>query len=206
MGRHLEWAKRHLEEHAAGLLVGILSEEGDTIARALYHAEADHIDLLLAPPRFQAVSASAPCPVRVIPGPILVPIDSSGSPAAGTERIVREATVTASPVLLLGVVPVHLYSREEKKELESVRKETVAAVRLAKDVLASRGIEVRDVIRSGYPDEEILKAAAEHAVSLIMLPAGGLTPSELSKAAAILLEEAPRHHWVISFFPVEGVA
>ena len=45
---------------------------------------------------------------------------------------------------------------------------------------------------AGYPDEEILKAAEEFAVSLIMLPTGGKTPSELTKAAAILLEEPER--------------
>jgi nucleotide-binding universal stress UspA family protein len=206
MAVHLDWAKRHLEEHAAGLRVRMITEEGDTIARALHHAEAEHADLLLAPPKYQAVRMSAACPVRVIPGPILVPLDNTGSPAAGSEDVVRDAMLTGSPVLLLGVVPVHLYSRGEKQELEAVRKATSASVRRMKELLAGRGIEVRDSIRSGYPDEEILKAAEEFNVSLIMLPAGGITPSELTKASVILLEEAPRQHWVISLLPAESAA
>jgi hypothetical protein len=206
MARHLDWAKRHLQENAAGLSVRFITEEGDTIARAVHYAEAEDVDLLLAPPRFQSVRKAVSCPVRLIPGPIVVPLDSSGSPAAGVDDIIREATLAGSPVLLLGVVPVHLYSREEKHELEAVRKGTVATVRQMKEVLVGRGIEVRDIVRSGYPDEEILKAADECAASLIMLPAGGITPSELTKASAILLDEAPRQRWVISLLPAENAA
>jgi nucleotide-binding universal stress UspA family protein len=203
---HLEWAKHYLQEKAPDLPVRIIREEGDAVSLAVHHAAAEQVDLLLVPPAFRSARAAASCPVRIIPGPILVPLDSSGSPAAGVEEIGREANLTGSSVLLLGVVPVHLYSREEKQELEAVRKGTVASVKRAKKMLEGQGIEVRDAIRSGYPDEEILKAAEEHNASLIMLPAGGITPSELSKAAAILLEEAPRQHWVISLFPAEGAA
>ena len=206
MAGHIDWAKRHLEEKASGLMVRIITEEGDSVARALYHAEAEHVDLLLTPPRFKSVRKTAACPVRLIPGPILVPVDSSGSPAAGVDLIVREAVAAGSPVLLLGVVPVHLYSREEKQELDAVRRETMRAVKRAKELLAGRGFDVSDVIRSGYPDEEILKAAEEHAVSLIMMPAGGTTPSELSKAAAILQDDAPHHHWILSLLPAAGTA
>jgi hypothetical protein len=55
--------------------------------------------------------------------------------------------------------------------------------------LSKEGVEVLEVTRSGYPDEEILKAAEEYSVSLVMLPSGGKTPSELTKAASILLDE-----------------
>jgi nucleotide-binding universal stress UspA family protein len=203
---HLAWAMRHLQEEAPGLLVRIIEEEGDTVSRAVHHAATEHVDLLLAPPAFRVLRTTAPCAVRIIPGLILLPLDSSGSPAAGVGEVVREATLTGSPVLLLGIVPVHLYSREEKLELEAVRQETEASVRRVKGLLAGQGIEVRDAIRSGYPDEEILKAAEEHSASLIMLPAGGVTPSELSKAASILLEEAPHQRLVISLFPAAGAA
>ncbi len=65
-------------------------------------------------------------------------------------------------------------------------------LKLMKASLAGKGVEVSEVLRSGYPDEEILKAADEYAASLIMLPAGGKTPSELTKAASILLDEPER--------------
>jgi nucleotide-binding universal stress UspA family protein len=65
-------------------------------------------------------------------------------------------------------------------------------LKLMRTSLAAEGVEVSEVLRSGYPDEEILKAAEEYAVSLIMLPAGGKTPSELTKAASILLDEPER--------------
>jgi nucleotide-binding universal stress UspA family protein len=127
-----------------------------------------------------------------MPGTILVPVDSSDRLMAGLDDIVNEAAATGSKVLLLGVVPVHLYGTEEKDELDLVKKNTAASVKKIKNVLVGRSIEVGESIRSGYPDEEILKAAEEFAASLIMLPAGGQTPSELAKAAAILLDDPAR--------------
>jgi len=59
-------------------------------------------------------------------------------------------------------------------------------------LLKEQGIEVAEVVRSGYPDVEIIDVAKEHSVSLVLLPAGGKTPSELTKAAAILLDEPER--------------
>ena len=103
--------------------------------------------------------------------------------------IVNEAKAAGSKITLLGVVPIHLYGAEEKSELEQVRMKTEAGLRKIKKALLEQGIEATETVRSGYPDEEILKAADEHAVSLIMLPAGGKTPSELANAAVILLDE-----------------
>ncbi len=111
---------------------------------------------------------------------------------AGVDTVAREAKDTGSKVLLLGLIPVHLYGAEEAEELEAVRKSTGAAVKKIKKELVARKIEVFEAVRSGYPDEEILKVAAEYAASLIVLPAGGEKPSELTKAAAVLLGEQDR--------------
>jgi len=43
-------------------------------------------------------------------------------------------------------------------------------------------------------------------VSLILLPSGGTTPSELSKAAAILLDENEQVQWPVSLLPAGGTA
>jgi nucleotide-binding universal stress UspA family protein len=127
-----------------------------------------------------------------MPGTILVPVDNSDALTADLDDIVKEAKTTGSKVLLLGMIPVHLYGTEEKNELEQVKTSTAASVRKIKKALGGQGIEASEIIRSGYPDEEILKVADEYAASLIMLPAGGKTPSELTKAAAILLDEPER--------------
>jgi nucleotide-binding universal stress UspA family protein len=74
-------------------------------------------------------------------------------------------------------------------------------VKQLKKTLADKGIEVLESLRAGYPDEEILKAASEQAVSLILLPSGSTTPSELSKAASILLDESERLKWPVFLLP-----
>jgi nucleotide-binding universal stress UspA family protein len=202
--RQLEEAKQIISENAAGLSVKIVVEEGNALRKIGDLVAAERHGLVIAPPRFKEIAASLSCPVTIVPGTILVPVDNSGSPAAGIDGIVHEAAATGSKVLVLGVVPVHLYNREEKKELERVRKETASAVKELRKKLSENGIETFEALRSGYPDEEILKAAGEHAVSLILLPSGSTTPSELSKAAAILLDDADRLKWPLFFLPPAG--
>jgi len=172
-----------------GIAVRVLSVEGDPLEEALRVAEVEHADLILSSPRYKALVKKASCPVHLMPGIILVPVDSSDTVLAKKATILAEVKATGSKVLLLGIVPTHLYSAAEKTELEQVRKETSATVNKIKSALSKEGVEVLEVTRSGYPDEEILKAAEEYSVSLIMLPAGGKTPSELTKAASILLDE-----------------
>lgn len=203
--RQLEEAKQIAGESAAGLAVAFIMDEGMAAERIAFHAGAVRPDLVLVPPRYRDIAASLSCPVTVVPGTILVPVDSINSPAAAIDTIVQESQATGSKVLVLGVVPVHLYSREEKKELERVKRETASGVKELKKTLAGRGIEVLEALRSGYPDEEILKAAAEHAVSLILLPSGSTTPSELSKAASILLDESERLKWPVFLLPPAAV-
>lgn len=175
-----------------GINVRVLSEEGDTIEEALRIVKAEQVVLVLASLRYKALVKKAPCPVRIIPGTILLPVDNSEALIADVNEIVDEAKASQSKVLLLGIVPVHLYSPGEKKELESVQRDTTAAVRKLKHALREQKVEASEVVRAGYPDEEILKAADEFGVSLIMLPSGGKTPSELTKAASILLDEPER--------------
>jgi nucleotide-binding universal stress UspA family protein len=190
--RHAFAAKQIIAEAGSGVKVRFMSEEGDPGEELLKTAAAERPDMILASSRYKAVAKTAPCPVYLMPGTIMVPVDNSDTLLADLDDIVKEARTTGSKVLLLGVIPVHLYGTEEKSELELVNKNTAAAVKKIKKALSGQGIEASEAIRSGYPDEEILKAADEYAVSLIMLPAGGKTPSELTKAAAILLDEPER--------------
>jgi nucleotide-binding universal stress UspA family protein len=199
--RQLEEARTIAAETAAGLTVSFITDEGTAAERIAYHAGTLRPDLVLAPPRYKEIATSLSCPVTIVPGTILVPVDNTGSPAANIDSIVLEAAATGSKVLVLGVVPIHLYSREEWKELERVSKETASSVKELKKTLSAKGIETLETVRSGYPDEEILKAAGEHAVSLILLPSGSTTPSELSKAASILLDETERLKWPVFLLP-----
>lgn len=199
--QQLDEAKRIAAEIAEGIPVSFITEEGNALERIAGHAAELHPNLVLAPPRFKMIAASLACPVTVVPGTVLVPVDAASGTDSNIESIVREAAATGSRVLLLGIVPVHLYSREEKKELERVKKATAAAMKQLKKQLAEKNIEAAEVLRSGYPDEEILKAAGEHAVSLILLPSGSTTPSELSKAAAILLDDSEHLKWPVFLLP-----
>ena len=188
--RHLRDAETIIQEAGRhGIPVRVLSEEGDTVEEAVRLANAEHADLILSSPRYKAITRQAPCPVYIMHGTILVPVDSSDALMQDKDNIIEEAKATGSKVLLLGIIPIHLYSTGETAELEEVKKGTATTIKKIKNALIGQRIEVSETVRSGYPDEEILKAAEEYSVSLIMLPAGGKTPSELTKAASILLDE-----------------
>jgi nucleotide-binding universal stress UspA family protein len=199
--KSLDEARQIVNDQATPSAVRLISDEGDASQKVLEYVEAEHPGLVLAPPRYRELAKILTCPLTLVPGTILVPMDNSGSPAASIDRIVYEAESTGSKILLLGVVPVHLYSREEKRDLDRVKKEIIAAMKKLKKTLAEKGIAVSEIVRSGYPDEEILKAAGEYAVSLILLPSGSTVPSELSKAAAIILEESERLKWPVFLLP-----
>ena len=136
-----------------------------------------------------------------MPGVILVPVDGSRASKTEIESILFEARSSESRILLLGIVPVHIYSPSEKEEVERLKKSAETAIRKLKRALDEENIESAQIIRFGYPDEEILKAAQEYDVSLIMLPAGGKTPSELAKAAAVLMDEPERLKRLIYLIP-----
>lgn len=199
--QHYHDAVNIIGEAGEAAPVRIVTEEGDTEEELLRIAASEHIDLVLAPPRYKGIVKSSPCPVFIMPGTILLPVDNSDWILADLGYIVNEAKATGSKITLLGVVPIHLYGAEEKTELERVRMKTGAVLRKIRKALHEQGIEATETVRSGYPDEEILKAADEYAVSLIMLPAGGKTPSELAKAAVILLDEPGKVRLPILFLP-----
>ncbi len=182
-----------------GIPVRVILEEGDTVQETVRIAEKEKVDLILSPARYKAIVKKAGCPVYIMPGTILVPIDNTLR--ADMETIVTEARVTGSKILLLGIVPVHLYSPGEKEELDRITKGTAAAVRKIRNSLREQGIEASENVREGYPDEEILKAADEFSASLIMLPSGGKIPSELTKAAAILVDEPGRLRMPVYLIP-----
>jgi nucleotide-binding universal stress UspA family protein len=192
------------EAGAEGATVRVLQSEGDPADETVRIAGAEKPDLLLAPARYKSIDRKAVCPVRLVPGTILVPVDNSDAVLADVAVILREARDTASKVLLLGIVPMHLYGPEEKQELEALRRNTAASLARVKKELAAQKIDVADTTRTGYPDEEIVKAADETGASLIMLPSGGKTPSELTKAAAILLDEPERVRRPIQLMPAEA--
>jgi len=203
--RQLEEAKKIVNESSADGPVKFITVDGNALEKISGQVALDQPDLVLAPPRYKEIAASLSCPVTIVPGTILVPVDNTGSPTANIDRVVHEAAATGSKVLVLGIVPVHLYSREERKELERIKKQTTSAVKELKKAISARGIETLEAVRSGYPDEEILKAAGEHAASLILLPSGSTTPSELSKAAAILMDDTERLKWPVFLLPPAAV-
>ena len=202
--QHAHAARQIMSEAGSGVHTRFVSEEGDPEEEILRFAASERPDLILAAPRYKAITKAAPCPVYIMPGTILVPVDNSDVLLADLGNIAAEAKATGSKVLLLGVVAVHMYGAAEKKELETARKSTTSALRKIRKALSEQGIESEETTRSGYTDEEILNAADEYAVSLIMLPAGGMTPSELTKAAAIILDEPERLKRPVYLMPAES--
>jgi nucleotide-binding universal stress UspA family protein len=185
---HIEDAKRIINESGSGLAIKFIAEEGDPEDEIKRYAENESVDLILVPPGYKSIIKSSPCPVSVIPGNILVPVDNTNSVMSIMERILGEAGATGSKVIFLGIVPIHLYNRWEKKEIEKIRKETSLMLKKANKTVRDHGIESKEIIRAGYPDEEILKAAGEYQISMIMMPETGESPSELGKAGVIISE------------------
>ncbi len=187
--RYVEDARRILEEAAHGISSRIIVEEGNPAEEMLRLAISERGDMILCPPAYKSIAKNAPCPVSIIPGYLLLPLDTTEVPVATIARVVREAKATGSKVLLIGIIPVHLYNNWEKEEIKQVERETSARMKHVKKMLDEYKIETRELVRKGYPDQEIVKVATEYTVSMIIMPAGGNEPSELSKAAAILSDK-----------------
>ena len=196
----VEEARRILEEAGAGLMSRIILEEGDPREEILGYAESEKVDMILSPPSFRSIAKKARCPVAFIPGYLLLPLDNATVPNSMLERIIEEAKTAGSKVILLGIVPVHMYNRWEKEELREVEKQTSAAMKRVKDFLSKQKVETKEIICRGYPDEEIMKVADEYPVSMVIMTVGGVEPSEVSKAAAILLE---RQHGNKPLVPIQ---
>jgi nucleotide-binding universal stress UspA family protein len=183
--RYVEDARRMLEE-AGGIKSRIIVEEGDPADEIVHLAHREAVDVVFSPPRYRAVAGKTPCPVSIIPGYIVVPLDNTEVPTATLDRISDEAKSTNSQVILLGIVPVHIYNKWEKKELEKIKRETSSLIKQVKNSLKERAVVTKEIIHSGYPDEEIMRVADQYPVTMIIMPMGGDAPSELGKAAAIL--------------------
>ena len=189
---YVEDARRIIAETGADAYVRLFTAEGNPEEETVKVARTERTDLIIVPPRYKSVVRNAPCPVSIIPGNILFPVDNSDSYLTVLDQVAREATETASKVIVLGIVPIHLYSKGEKKEIESIRKDTETAVKEVKKLLINRGIETKEIVRAGYPDVEIVKVADEYPVAMIIVSESGDTPSELGKAANIIIDDSER--------------
>ncbi len=190
--RYVEDAGRIIAETGTGVDVRLFTTEGNPEEEIKKFARAEIINLIIVPPRYKTVVKNAPCPVSVIPGNIVLPLDNSDSYLKVFDRVAKEARAAASKVIVLGIVPVHLYSKAEKKEIERIKKETETALKKVKKMFSNEGIETKEIMRSGYPDEEIIKIAEEYPVAMIIVPESGDTPSELGKAAQIIIDDSEK--------------
>lgn len=187
--RFIQEAKAIISEAGSSIKTTVIVEEGNPKEEIVKYARKEKVDVIFSTPKYKSIIKKAPCRVSIIPGHILFPVDSTNIPAAMFDKVVKEARATGSMVVLLGIVPVHIYGKWENDELERIKKETLLILNNAVKRLGEEGIEAKEIISSGYPDEEILKAAEEYSVSMIMIPDGGDIPSELNKAANIILDE-----------------
>jgi nucleotide-binding universal stress UspA family protein len=202
--RYVEEARKIIREKGEGLRASVLVEEGVPEEEILGLALEGSFDLLIAPPRFNALVRKAPCPVSIVPGAMLVPVDHSGRSLKTLQTVGEEAKETGSKVVLIGVVPVHMYGESEKDEIEQVNKKTLAVLKESEDALHKMGVETETTVKSGFPDEEIIKVARKYAVSMIIFPEdGGEVPSELAKAATLLLDEPEKVRQPVLLVPAE---
>jgi nucleotide-binding universal stress UspA family protein len=193
--RRLADARKMVDE-AGGLRVRFEETEGEPEEEILGYAGDISFDVILAPARYGSIAGKAPCPVISFPGSILVPVDGTGYSGAALDRVIAEASATGSRVVLLGVVPVHMYGLSEEEELKKVEKDTRGYLRQIKKALDKEGIEAVETVRPGYPDEEILRAMEEFKVSMVIIPTAEESPSEVAKAASMITgeeDEMKRH-------------
>lgn len=122
---------------------------------------------------------------------ILVAVDNKMPSRDAVKYAIGIAKATDSGLIVLGIVPVHVYNRWEK-ELEAVEKAIRKVIESVREMSEMSGVKVITMIRSGYPDEEIIKVSAESDVSMVIMPSGRGDNSELCKAAAILLNESAK--------------
>jgi len=196
-------AKRIIAEAGPEIDARLFTAEGNPTEEITKFARSEMADLIIVPPRHKAVVKNAPCSVSVIPGNIVLPLDNSDSYLKVIDRVVKEARATNSKVIVLGIVPIHLYSQGEKKELDRIKKETEATLKKVKKLFSNEGIETKEIMRSGYPDEEIVKVADEYPVTMIIVPESSDTPSELAKAAQIIINDSEKFRQPVLLVPQE---
>ena len=182
--------------------LNVLLGRGDPKAEIMGYSLTEKVDLIVTVPSCSSFVKDTSIPISVIPATILVPMDNRPMQESVIRQITGEALSTCSKLLLLGIVPIHLYNPSEEAELDAVKDATQKAVEQAASALGRRGIHVEELLRMGYPDEEIIKAAEEHMVSMIVIPCASDQLSELNKAASIILDEIKQVNIPILYLPV----
>jgi nucleotide-binding universal stress UspA family protein len=181
--------------------VSLYSADGDPEEVILSTAESEQVGTILLTPRYRRIQRKTSVPVAIVPGTLLLPVDSSNEAMGIIGQVAQEARESGSSVIILGVVPVHLYSRSEKMALRAVEEATLGTMNRVLTVLRAEGVDARPILRSGYPDDEILRAANEFTISTVIFPQGGVAPSELRKAAHVLLAEREQARVPLLFVP-----
>ncbi len=197
-------AGKMLAEEGRGIRSGTVMSEGDPEEQIAQYAAENKVDLIISPPGYRSLAKKAACPVSIVPGSILVPIDNTDGFSTVEGLIREEAALTGSKVLLLGIVPIHLYGTWEKAEINRIRKETGESLKKAQKSLAAQGIEAKGIVRSGYPDEEILRVADEYPVTMIYIAETADKPSELVKAAGIIEDEEQQFRKPLCLVPLKS--
>ena len=188
-------AERLLQEEASGLRTELITVEGNPETAALEYAAHSPSDLIVAAPRSRSLVYAAHCPVSLAPGYCLVPIDNTRSHETAVPVIATRAASARSKVILVGIVPVHLFALHEDDEVKLITSETGENLRAAAKALKAGGIESLEMLVSGYPDEELLKIAEKYPVTEIVFTAVGSEPSELNKLASII-QNATERPWM----------
>jgi nucleotide-binding universal stress UspA family protein len=182
--------------------LNVLLGKGDPKAEILDYTLTENIDLIVTVPSCSSFFQGTSIPVSMIPATILVPMDDRAMHESFIRQITGEALSTCSKLLLLGIVPIHLYNPSEEAELDAVKDATMKAIEQAASALSKRGIQVEEMLRMGYPDEEIIRAAEENRVSMIVIPCASNQSSELNKAGSIILDEIKQVNIPILYLPV----
>jgi len=92
-------------------------------------------------------------------------------------------------VITSGHSSYHFITHRKKQSWTAVKDATMKAMEQAASVLGSRGIQVEEMLRMGYPDEEIIRAAEENRVSMIVIHA---------LRTVIELTKQPASYWMKS--------
>jgi len=187
---HIDRAIKIVREQGKGIGAYVLEEDGKLHKVLERVIKREAIDIIYAPPSYKAAfNSRINCPLAIIPGTILIPLDHEELPTDSVNALVIEAKMAASAVHLLGIVPIHIYSVNERKELEVITKKTTDNVKSIGKRLIRSHIQCSEALCAGFPDEEIIKAFKERAASIILFAQGHDRPSELNKAFNLLLQE-----------------
>ena len=116
---------------------------------------------------------------------ILVPIDGSETARKALEYAVDLAKQTGSPIILVSVVDKSSfygiqnipYESSQTHLLETLedylRQTSDAYVAEAEELCRSKGVESQKIVNAGHPAEEIIKAAEDMKVDLIVMGSHG---------------------------------